>query len=80
MSRRRLPRRLGGSLLLAGVLMLALGLYYLVVKAGVPYQDPTPEMQLRYAVDQGVGAALLKLGAIPTAIGLALKLLFRSNK
>ena len=80
MSRRSLPRRLSGALLLAGVLILALGLYYLVVRAGIPYQDPSPETQLRYAVNQGVGEALVKLGAIPTAIGLLMKLLFRSKK
>lgn len=26
--------------LLAGVIMLVIGLYHLVIKAGIPYQDP----------------------------------------
>lgn len=80
MSRRSLPRRLGGALLLAGVLILALGLYYLVVRAGIPYQDPPPETQLHYAVHQGVGETLIKLGAVSTGVGLLMKLLFRSKR
>ena len=80
MSTRSLPRRVGGTLLLSGVMILLLGLYYLVIRAGLPYQDPTPEMQLQYAIHRGVGMALAKLGAVLTACGAILKWLFKTNK
>lgn len=31
-----------------GVVILLVGLYYSVFKAGIPYQDPTPEMLQNY--------------------------------
>lgn len=43
------------SILLAGILVLAAGLYYKVVKAGTPFQDPTPELQLQYLINMGIG-------------------------
>lgn len=30
--------------LLAGAVLLLIGLNFIIVKAGIPYQDPTPEM------------------------------------
>ena len=75
-----LLRRLGGAALSGGLVMVLVGAYYAVVKAGIPYQDPTLDMQLRYAIDMGVGTTLLRLGAVLTAVGAALKLLLRSKK
>lgn len=80
MSRDELLRRISAAALLAGVMLLLAGLYGLVIKAGVPYQDPTPEMQFRYAVDLGVGEALLRLGALSTVIGFLLKPFIRPKK
>ena len=80
MSKRSLPRRFGGVLLLSGLMILLLGLYYLAVRAGLPYQDPTPETQFQYAINHGVGMALAKLGAVLAAVGFLLKLLFKTKK
>lgn len=44
-----------------GILVIA-GLYFTVVKAGLPYQDPTPEMVAQYERDTGIGMALLLAG------------------
>lgn len=48
--------------ILAGIIILALGAYYLVIKAGIPYQDPPPELQMQYAVNYGIGTELTKDG------------------
>ena len=45
-------KRLFTSILLAGILILGAGLYYMVIKAGIPYQDPTPEIQLQYSINK----------------------------
>lgn len=46
---------------LGGILVIA-GLYFTVVKAGLPYQDPTPEMVAHYERDTGIGMVLLLAG------------------
>ena len=75
-----LLRGLGGAALSGGLMMVLVGAYYAVVKAGIPYQDPTLDMQISYAIDMGVGSTLLKLGAVLIAVGTALKLLLRSKR
>lgn len=62
-------KRLFTSILLAGVLVLAIGLYYMVIKAGIPFQNPTPEMQLQYSINMGIGDVLTKIGLCTTVAG-----------
>lgn len=50
--------------ILSGVIILLIGLYYYVIKAGIPYQDPTLELQIQYAVNLEIGNVLLKTGAV----------------
>lgn len=54
------------SILLAGILLCLMGLYYSVIKAGIPYQDPPLELQIQYAIHMGIGEILLKNGFIIT--------------
>ncbi len=62
-------KRFFTSILFAGILVLATGLYYMVIKAGIPFQDPTPEMQLQYSINMGIGDALTKVGFCTTMAG-----------
>ena len=62
-------KRLFTSILLAGILVIAIGLYYMVIKAGIPFQDPTPEMQLQYSINIGIGDVLTKIGLCTTMAG-----------
>ncbi|NBH71869.1 hypothetical protein D3Z51_07510 [Clostridiaceae bacterium] len=50
--------------ILAGCIILFLGLYYCIIKAGIPYQDPPLELQIKYAIHMGIGDILTKTGAI----------------
>ena len=50
------------SVILAGMIILFIGLCYVVVKAGIPYQDPSLELQIKYAVNMGIGEELTKDG------------------
>lgn len=58
------------AFIIAGIIILVLGLYY-AVKASVPYQDPTIELQIQYAVDERIGNLLTKIGFF-TALGSGL--------
>ena len=33
------------ALIIAGIIILLIGLYYLIIKAGIPYQDPPLDLQ-----------------------------------
>ena len=70
-----LLRRLSGSAMIAGAMMLAVGAYHAFVRAGIPYQDPTVEMQIRYAIDLGVGRTLMTMGGATAAAGCLGRLL-----
>lgn len=60
---------ISNAVFLAGLIILVIGLYYLVIKAGIPYQDPTAEMQIQYAVNYGIGSVLSKAGLILAVCG-----------
>ena len=57
------------AMIIAGVIILDIGLYYLIIKAGIPYQDPTPELQLKYSINMGIGEILTRTGLCITIIG-----------
>ena len=63
------------SIILAGVIILVIGLYYSVIKAGIPYQDPPLELQIQYAINMGIGEILLKYGFMITVLGTILQII-----
>jgi hypothetical protein len=52
------PSLLSGS----GVLLLIIGVIYDVIFAGIPYQDPTPEMSARYAFHSYIASIFYWIG------------------
>lgn len=62
------------SVILAGVVIFLIGLYYWVVKAGIPYQDPTLELQIQYEVNMGIGDILVKNGIVIAICGGMIRL------
>ena len=63
------------SVILAGVIIFFIGLYYEIIKAGIPYQDPPLELQIQYAVNMGIGEILVKNGFMTAVCGGAVRLL-----
>lgn len=57
------------SVIMAGVIVLFIGLYYSVIKAGIPYQDPPLELQIKYAVNMGIGETLTGKGFMIAVCG-----------
>jgi flagellar biogenesis protein FliO len=55
-----------------GIIILIIGLYYEWVKAGIPYQDPTPELTQRYLNYLYIGYLLYKIGFIIEIIGFVI--------
>lgn len=50
------------SVIFAGIIVFFIGLYYSIVKAGIPYQDPPLELQIKYAVNTEIGDILVGKG------------------
>lgn len=50
------------AMITAGVIIWFTGLYYLMIKAGIPYQDPPLDVQIQYEINAGIGAVLLGIG------------------
>ena len=65
------------SLILAGVILLFIGSYYWMIKAGIPYQDPTLEMQIQYTIDLRIGEILMRNGFRIAICGGIIRLILR---
>ena len=68
------------SVIIAGVIILLIGLYYSIIKAGIPYQDPPLELQIRYAVNSEIGEVLTGRGLLIAVCGSAARLVLRCRK
>ena len=55
--------------ILAGIMILFMGIYYCVIEAGIPYQDPPLELQIQYAINMGIGNILVKEGFLISICG-----------
>jgi hypothetical protein len=53
-----------------GLAILGAGLFYDTMFAGIPYQDPTPEMSTRYARESEIASAIMKVGIWVFLFGL----------
>ena len=61
-------------MIIAGVMVLVIGLYYWMIKAGIPYQDPTEELRIQYVINMGIGDALIRNGFKILILGVVCRL------
>lgn len=61
---RAMIEKLFGSFLLAGIIVLLFGIYYMFIKAGLPYQDPPLELLVQWNTYGEVGETLSLWGAV----------------
>jgi hypothetical protein len=54
-----------------GFVLAAAGLVYDLAFAGLPYQDPTPEMQARWRYHSGVASVIELVGGGVVLLGVA---------
>lgn len=48
--------------IIAGIIILFIGLYYFMIKAGIPYQEPPLDLWIQYQVNAGIGERLMEIG------------------
>jgi hypothetical protein len=55
---------------LLGLLILIAGFLYFVTFAGLPYPDPTPELQAEWKYHKNISWIILKIGGVVLFMGL----------
>jgi hypothetical protein len=55
---------------LLGLLILIAGFLYFVTFAGLPYPDPTPELQAEWNYHENISWIILKIGGFVLFVGL----------
>ncbi len=50
------------AIIISGIIVLLIGLYYFVIKAGIPYQDPPLDLQIQYEINARIGDILMEVG------------------
>ena len=55
---------------LVGLLILIAGFLYFVIFAGLPYPDPTPELQAEWNYHENISWIILKIGGFVLFAGL----------
>lgn len=50
------------QLFLPGAIIFSIGIYYAVIKAGIPYQDAPLELQIKYTVYEKIATELTMIG------------------
>ncbi len=59
-----------GLVAVTGLTLLLGGFAYDLLFAGIPYQDPTPELQAKYELHSGVASALEGIGLTLFVVGV----------
>lgn len=62
-------KNLSNALLMSGVILAGIGLYLMVARAGLPYQDAPPELVGRYLAFQESGEICLAVAGVVFLIG-----------
>ena len=50
------------AVIIAGIIILFIGLYYSIIKSGIPYQDPPMDLWIQYEINAGIGDVLVGSG------------------
>lgn len=50
------------AIIISGIIILIIGLYYSIIKAGIPYQDPPLDLWIQYETNVRIGRVLTGIG------------------
>ena len=70
-----MERRLALLFLLVGILLILAGFLYDIFFAGIPYQDPTPEMSASYARHARIASTIRYAGLLAFLTGVVVRIL-----
>lgn len=70
-------KKLAAILSILGIVTLSLGFYYQTIKAGIPFQDPTPELYKEYLHYYNIGKTLNNIGLVAIILSIMTLILHR---
>lgn len=65
------------SVIIAGIILFAIGFYLAAIKGGIPYQDPTAQMQIKWQAYKMAGEYNMSAGLLLTFCGVLAKIVER---
>ena len=68
-------KQIFNSVIFAGVIIMFIGGYFYIIKAGLPYQDPTEDMIVRWSAYAYAGKICLSYGSVICFVGLVGKII-----
>lgn len=71
MVKRRMGCLIAGGLVLLGILLVFAGFSYDILFAGIPPQDPPPDIAASYAFHARVASQIMRAGMVAFLIGIA---------
>ncbi|MBQ8541378.1 MAG: hypothetical protein IJ435_07890 [Clostridia bacterium] len=66
------------SVIIAGIILFAIGFYLAAIKGGIPYQDPTAQMQIKWQAYHMAGEWNMTAGLVLTICGVLAKIVEKS--
>ncbi|CAM3294165.1 hypothetical protein FLLO111716_01630 [Flavobacterium longum] len=63
-----------------GLALIVVGFIYEIVFAGVPYQDPTEEMVIRYNRNELISITIMQIGLAALVAGILVKVFSKKRK
>lgn len=66
--------------LIIGITVIIVGFYYSVIKAGIPYQDPPPELLEKYMFYMSIGENLMSIGFSISIVSIILLIILKIVK
>ena len=63
-----------------GLALIVVGFIYEMVFAGVPYQDPTEEMVIRYNRNELISITIMQMGLAALVAGILVKVFSKKRK
>lgn len=66
-------RQITNATIIAGIIILFIGLYYSIVKAGIPYQDPPLDLWIQYETNARIGSLLTGIGLKTTVCSIIIR-------
>jgi hypothetical protein len=70
-------KRIAGVAVVLGLVLIGAGYAYDAMFAGIPYQDPTPELAARYAYHAEIAGWIGRAGLAVLVAGLGLALVWQ---
>ena len=72
-----MKNKISNYLIMIGIMIFVIGFYFMFLKAGLPYPDPTPDMTRKWMFYYNLGKVTIPFGAVLMIIGVVVKIFIK---